>query len=81
MPNLLSYNCYAQALNSVKPEIAGSASALGGCLHFGYGAIITFILANIEQTSSFVFSVAQLTTTTFAITTIIILIFVVKAKN
>ena len=78
---LLLANCYAQALNSVKPEIAGSASALGGCLHFGYGAIITFILANIEQTSSFVFSVAQLATTTFAITTIIILIFVVKSSK
>ena len=74
-------NCYAQALNSVKPEIAGSASALGGCLHFGYGAIITFILANIEQTSSFVFSIAQLATTTFALTTIIILIFVIKTRN
>jgi MFS transporter, DHA1 family, multidrug resistance protein len=78
---LLLANCYAQALNSVKPEIAGSASALGGCLHFGYGAIITFILANIQQTSSFVFSIAQLATTTFALTTIIILIFVIKTRN
>ncbi|MEL0232581.1 MAG: multidrug effflux MFS transporter, partial [Hyphomicrobiales bacterium] len=55
-------NCYASALNSVKPEIAGSASALGGFLHFGWGALITITLANIEMTSSFVFSVAQLTT-------------------
>ncbi|NDD48772.1 MAG: Bcr/CflA family efflux MFS transporter [Alphaproteobacteria bacterium] len=69
-------NCYASALNSVKPEIAGSASALGGFLHFGWGALITITLANIEMTSSFVFSVAQLTTTSLALTTIIILNFV-----
>jgi DHA1 family bicyclomycin/chloramphenicol resistance-like MFS transporter len=63
-------NCYASALNSVKPEIAGSASALGGFLHFGWGALITITLANIEMTSSFVFSVAQLTTTSLALTTL-----------
>ena len=73
---LLLGNCYAAALNSVKPEVAGSASALGGFLHFGWGALITITLANIHMTSSFVFSVAQLTTTTLALITIIILNFV-----
>lgn len=74
-------NCYASALNSVKPEIAGSASALGGFLHFGWGALITITLANIEMTSSFVFSVAQLTTTSLALTTIIILNFVFNRNS
>ena len=73
---LLLGNCYAAALNSVKPEVAGSASALGGFLHFGWGALITITLANIHMTSSFVFSVAQLTTTTLALITIIVLNFV-----
>ena len=73
---LLLGNCYASALNTVKPEIAGSASALGGFLHFGWGAIITVILANIEMTSSFVFSIAQLTTTSLAMITIIVLNFI-----
>ncbi len=74
-------NCYASALNSVKPEIAGSASALGGFLHFGWGALVTITLANIEMTSSFVFSVAQLTTTSLALTTIIILNFVFNRNS
>ena len=74
-------NCYASALNSVKPEIAGSASALGGFLHFGWGALITITLANIEMTSSFAFSVAQLTTTSLALTTIIILNFVFNRNS
>ena len=74
-------NCYASALNSVKPEIAGSASALGGFLHFGWGALITITLANIEMTSSFVFSVAQLTTTSLALATIIILNFVFNRNS
>lgn len=74
-------NCYASALNSVKPEIAGSASALGGFLHFGWGALITITLANIEMTSSFVFSVAQLTTTSLALITIIILNFVFNRNS
>ncbi len=74
-------NCYAAALNSVKPEIAGSASALGGFLHFGWGALITITLANIEMTSSFVFSVAQLTTTSLALTTIIILNFIFNRNS
>ena len=47
-----------------------------GFLHFGWGALITITLANIHMTSSFVFSVAQLTTTTLALITIIILNFV-----
>ncbi|MEL0185467.1 MAG: multidrug effflux MFS transporter [Hyphomicrobiales bacterium] len=74
-------NCYAAALNSVKPEIAGSASALGGFLHFGWGALITITLANIEMNSSFVFSVAQLTTTSLALITIIILNFVFNRNS
>tara|TARA_E500000075_G_C6998197_1_gene329383 strand:+ start:1282 stop:2484 length:1203 start_codon:yes stop_codon:yes gene_type:complete len=74
-------NCYAAALNSVKPEIAGSASALGGFLHFGWGALITITLANIEMTSSFVFSVAQLTTTSLALATIIILNFIFNRNS
>ena len=74
-------NCYASALNSVKPEIAGSASALGGFLHFGWGALITITLANIEMTSSFVFSVAQLTTTSLALATIIILNFIFNRNS
>jgi DHA1 family bicyclomycin/chloramphenicol resistance-like MFS transporter len=74
-------NCYAAALNSVKPEIAGSASALGGFLHFGWGALITMTLANIEMTSSFVFSVAQLTTTSLALATIIILNFIFNRNS
>ncbi len=74
-------NCYASALNSVKPEIAGSASALGGFLHFGWGALVTITLANIEMTSSFVFSVAQLTTTSLALITIIILNFVFNRNS
>ena len=74
-------NCYAAALNSVKPEVAGSASALGGFLHFGWGALITITLANIEMTSSFVFSVAQLTTTSLALATIIILNFIFNRNS
>ena len=67
-------NCFYKALNSVKPEKAGTASALGGFIHFGWGAILTIILASIEQNSSFVFSVAQLFTTALAFTTIILLV-------
>tara|TARA_Y100000590_G_scaffold456766_2_gene608013 strand:- start:4735 stop:5937 length:1203 start_codon:yes stop_codon:yes gene_type:complete len=71
---LLMSNCFYKALNSVKPEKAGTASALGGFIHFGWGAILTIILASIEQNSSFVFSVAQLFTTALAFTTIILLV-------
>jgi DHA1 family bicyclomycin/chloramphenicol resistance-like MFS transporter len=77
---MLMSNCFYKALNSVKPEKAGTASALGGFIHFGWGAILTVALANIEQNSSFVFSVAQLITTSLAFITIILFTLIFKPK-
>ena len=78
--DLVPFELLVKALNSVKPEKAGTASALGGFIHFGWGAILTVALANIEQNSSFVFSVAQLITTSLAFITIILFTLIFKPK-
>jgi MFS transporter, DHA1 family, multidrug resistance protein len=75
---LVLANCYAQALNSVAPTIAGQASALGGFLHMGWGGLLSIAVASMSHTSSLQFGIAQMTTTWLAAATAIVLIFVIK---
>jgi DHA1 family bicyclomycin/chloramphenicol resistance-like MFS transporter len=75
---LVLANCYAQALSTVQPSIAGQASALGGFLHMGWGGILAFAVASMTHTSSLQLGIAQMTTTWLAASTALILIFVVK---
>ena len=75
---LVFANCYAQALNSVPPSIAGSASALGGFIHMSWGATVSMAVASVEHTSSLQMGVAQLATTSLGVVTALLLIFVFK---
>lgn len=75
---LVLANCYAGALSTVQPSIAGQASALGGFLHMGWGAIVSVIAAGMTHTSSLQFALAQMTTTWLGAATAIYLIFVIK---
>jgi len=75
---LVFANCYAQALSTVPPSIAGQASALGGFMHMGWSGILALSIASMSQTSSLPLGIAQGTTTALAALTAIILIFVVK---
>jgi MFS transporter, DHA1 family, multidrug resistance protein len=75
---LVLANCYAQALNTVQPSVAGQASALSGFMHMGWGAILAFSVAKMTHTSSLQLGIAQMTTTWLGAATALILIFVVK---
>ncbi|NND50318.1 MAG: multidrug effflux MFS transporter [Rhizobiales bacterium] len=71
-------NCYAQALSSVPPAIAGSASALGGFIHMSWGAMVSLAVASVVHTSSLQMGIAQMATTFLGLPTAIVLIFVFK---
>lgn len=73
-------NCYAQALNTIPPAIAGSASALGGFLHMGWGAVIATIVASFASTTLLQLGVAQMATTGLGLATALVLIFVLKRR-
>ena len=75
---LVLANCYAQALSTVQPSIAGQASALGGFFHMGWGGVLAFAVASMTHTSSLQLGIAQMTTTWLAASTALILIFVIK---
>jgi len=78
---LVLANCYAQALNAVEPSIAGQASALGGCMHMGWGAILSYAVAKMHHTSSLQLGIGQMTTTWLAASTALLLIFVIKRRR
>jgi DHA1 family bicyclomycin/chloramphenicol resistance-like MFS transporter len=71
-------NCYAQALSSVSPAVAGSASALGGFIHMGWGSLMSLFVASVEHTSSLQMGVAQMATTLLGLATALVLIFVFR---
>ncbi len=73
--------CYAQALNTVPSAIAGQASALGGFLHMGWGAILSIAVAYMHHTSSLQLGISQMTTTWLAAATGIFLVFFVKRSH
>jgi DHA1 family bicyclomycin/chloramphenicol resistance-like MFS transporter len=75
---LVFANCYAQALSTVPPSIAGQASALGGFMHMGWSGILALSIASMNQTSSLPLGIAQVTTTALAALTAIVLILVIK---
>lgn len=75
---LVLANCYAQALNTVPPSIAGQASALGGFMQMGWGGLLAFTVAQMTHTSSLQLGMAQMTTTWLAAATALYLIFIVK---
>jgi DHA1 family bicyclomycin/chloramphenicol resistance-like MFS transporter len=74
-------NCYAQALSTVEPAIAGQASALGGFLHMAWGASISLFAASLTHTSSLQFGIAQMITTTLAAATAFALFFFIKPRR
>jgi MFS transporter, DHA1 family, multidrug resistance protein len=78
---LVLANCYAQALSTVQPAIAGQASALSGFMHMGWGGVLAFAVASMTHTSSLQLGIAQMTTTWLAAITALILIFVVKRQR
>lgn len=71
---------YAQALNTVAPQIAGQASALSGFLHMGWGALLSIVVAQLHHTSSLQLGFAQMTTTWLGGATALYLVFVVKRQ-
>jgi DHA1 family bicyclomycin/chloramphenicol resistance-like MFS transporter len=73
-------NCYAQALSTVQPAIAGQASALGGFFHMGWGACISLFAASMTHTSSLQFGIAQMVTTCLAAATAFALFFYIKPR-
>ncbi len=75
---LVLANCYAMALSTVSPAIAGQASALGGFMHMGWGAVLSFVVAKMEHTSSLQLGIAQIVTTWLAAATAVYLIFAIK---
>lgn len=75
---LVFANCYAQALSSVRPAVAGSASALGGFIHMGWGATVSLSVASVVHTSSLQMGIAQMATTSLGLVTACILIFVFR---
>lgn len=77
---LVLANCYAQALNAVRPSIAGQASALGGFMHMGWGGILSIAVASMTHTSSLQLGMAQMTTTWLAAATALVLILVIKRR-
>ena len=78
---LVLANCYAQALNAVKPAIAGQAAALSGFMHMGWGGILSIAVASMSHTSSLQLGMSQLTTTWLAATTALVLIYVIKRRR
>jgi DHA1 family bicyclomycin/chloramphenicol resistance-like MFS transporter len=78
---LVLANGYAQALNTVTPQIAGQASALSGFIHMGWGAVLSIAVANLNHTSSLQLGLAQMTTTWLGAAAALILIFVVKRRG
>lgn len=77
---LVLANCYAQALSTVEPAIAGQASALGGFFHMGWGCIISLFTASMTHTSSLQFGIAQMVTTSLAAATAFALFFYIKPR-
>lgn len=73
---MVSANCYAQALSTVAPPTAGQASALSGCMHIGWTALVSFAVAQMHHTSSLQFGIAQATTTTLAAAAALVVIVV-----
>jgi DHA1 family bicyclomycin/chloramphenicol resistance-like MFS transporter len=71
-------NCYALALSSVPPAIAGSASALGGFIHMSWGATVSLAVASVTHTSSLQMGIAQMATTSLGLAVALVLIFVFK---
>lgn len=77
---LVFANCYAQAISTVQPSIAGQASALSGFMHMGWGGAFAYGVAHMEHTSSLQLGMAQMTTTWLGGATALILIFVIKRR-
>jgi len=73
-------NCYAQALNTVPPAIAGAASGLSGFIHMGWGAVVSLAVASMVHTSSLQMGIGQIATTWFGLATMLVLIFVFKRR-
>jgi len=71
---LVLANCYAQALNTVLPSFAGSASALGGFLHMGWAFAVSLIVANLPHTLSLQLGLTQTATTVASLTVFIVLV-------
>jgi DHA1 family bicyclomycin/chloramphenicol resistance-like MFS transporter len=60
---LVFATCYSQALNQVPPSFAGSASALGGFLHMGWGFLLALTVANLPHPDSLNMGLVQSATT------------------
>lgn len=73
-------NCLAQALNTVPPAIAGSASGLSGFMHIGWGAVVSLAVASMIHTSSLQLGIAQLATTWLALASALFLYYAVKRR-
>ncbi|NND48744.1 MAG: multidrug effflux MFS transporter [Rhizobiales bacterium] len=73
-------NCYAQALATVPPSIAGSASALGGFMQWGWAFLVALLVANLTHTSSLQMGSVHLATTILAFCMALILMLVIKRK-
>jgi DHA1 family bicyclomycin/chloramphenicol resistance-like MFS transporter len=78
---LMFGGCYAQALGTVEPAIAGQASALGGFFHMAWGAAISLFAASMTHTSSLQFGIAQMVTTTLAAVTAFALFYFIKPRR
>ena len=72
---------YAQALNTVTPQIAGQASALSGFLHMGWGALLSIVVAQLHHTSSLQLGASQMATTWAGAATALYLVFVIKRRR
>ncbi|NND50105.1 MAG: multidrug effflux MFS transporter, partial [Rhizobiales bacterium] len=72
---------YAQALNTVTPQLAGQASALSGFLHMGWGALLSIVVAQLHHTSSLQLGLAQMTTTWAGAATALYLVLVVRRRR
>lgn len=77
---LLLANCYAQALNTVTPSVAGAASALSGTMHIGWAFCVSMVVANVTHTSSLQLGIAQSSTTALSLATALVLIFVIRRR-
>lgn len=71
---LVFANCYAQALNQVPPSFAGSASALGGFLHMGWGFVLALAVANLPHPDSLNLGLVQTATTIGSVTLFLVLV-------
>jgi len=77
---LIFANCYAQALNSVSPSVAGAASGLSGFIHMGWGAVVSLAVASMIHTSSLQMGIGQIVTTWLGLATVLVLVLVIKRR-